>query len=207
MTNADLEIGPFERAIQRLGEGSFSTASTGGRLSTMSEQAALPEPGLKSHDRQSGDGFKFQADTSDTQIRDGLVQRFKFTYELGHKVLKRYLEYASANPEEIDSLAFSGSTSPTGFPYQKAGRRIRTGNEQGLLLGDWPDWRDFREMRGKTSHTYNEDVALEVVGGIPRFLEEDATRRDLSAQQVAGTLVTGHNCPYRSIVHFRNPFT
>jgi hypothetical protein len=27
-------------------------------------------------------------------------------------------------------------------------------------------------MRAKTSHTYDEDVALEVVAGIPRFLEE-----------------------------------
>ena len=27
-------------------------------------------------------------------------------------------------------------------------------------------------MRTKTSHTYNENVALEVVSGIPRFLEE-----------------------------------
>ena len=101
---------------------------------------------------------RYQGDTSDTQIRDGLVQRFEFTYELGHKVLKRYLEFASANPDEIDTLTFQDL--------------IRTGNEQGLLLGDWSDWRGFREMRGKTSHTYNEDIALEVVEGIPRFLEE-----------------------------------
>lgn len=41
-----------------------------------------------------------------------------------------------------------------------------------LLLGNWPDWRVFRDMRARTSRTYNEDVALEVVGGIPRFLAE-----------------------------------
>ena len=42
---------------------------------------------------------------------------------------------------------------------------IRTANEQGLLLGEWPDWRGYRDLRGATSHTYNEDVALEVVEG------------------------------------------
>ena len=137
MTNADLEISPFERAIQRLEEGLT----------------------------------RYQTDTSDTQIRDGLVQRFEFTYELGHKVLKRYLEYASANPEQIDTMAFQDL--------------IRTGNEQGLLLGEWPDWRGFREMRGKTSHTYNETVAIEVVEGIPRFLEEAIYLRDKLNERLA----------------------
>lgn len=101
---------------------------------------------------------RYRADESDTQIRDGLIQRFEFTYELGHKVLKRYLEYSSANPDQLDEMTFQDL--------------IRTGNEQGLLLGDWPNWRDFREMRAKTSHTYNENVALEVVEGIPNFIEE-----------------------------------
>ena len=27
---------------------------------------------------------RYQQDTSDTQIRDGLIQRFEFTYELSH---------------------------------------------------------------------------------------------------------------------------
>ncbi|MEW5875164.1 MAG: nucleotidyltransferase substrate binding protein, partial [Candidatus Zixiibacteriota bacterium] len=49
---------------------------------------------------------------------------------------------------------------------------IRSGNEQGLLLGDWGQWRLYRAMRGKTSHTYDESIALEVVHGIPKFLDE-----------------------------------
>lgn len=111
------------------------------------------------------------ADTGDEQVRDGLVQRFEFTYELGHRVLKRYLEYASANPDEIDALTFQDL--------------IRAGNEQGLLLGEWRDWRGFREMRGKTSHTYNEDIALEVVAGIPAFLEEAVYLRDRLRERLA----------------------
>ena len=114
---------------------------------------------------------RYRADTSDTQIRDGLVQRFEFTYELGHKVLKRYLEFASANPEQFDEMTFQDL--------------IRTANEQGLLLGNWPDWRGFREMRGKTSHTYNEDVAIEVVAGIPRFVEEAIYLRDKLRERLA----------------------
>lgn len=114
---------------------------------------------------------RYQTDTSDTHIRDGLIQRFEFTYELGHKVLKRYLEYASANPEQFDEMTFQDL--------------IRTANEQGLLLGSWPDWRGFRDMRARTSHTYNEDVAIEVVGGIPRFLEEAAYLRDKLRERLA----------------------
>jgi hypothetical protein len=49
---------------------------------------------------------------------------------------------------------------------------IRTGNEQGLLLGDWSVWRVYREMRSKTSRAYDEGVAITVVHGIPAFLEE-----------------------------------
>lgn len=107
---------------------------------------------------------RYRKDISDTQIRDGLIQRFEFTYELSHKTLKRYLESASPTPEEYD-----------GMPFQDI---IRTGSEQSLLLGDWPAWRKYREMRSKTSHTYDEDVALEVVAGIPTFLEEASYLRD-----------------------------
>ena len=95
---------------------------------------------------------------SDTQIRDGSIQRFEFTYELSHKLLKRYLESVSPSPGEYDAADFQ-------YP-------IRSGNEQGLLLGDWPVWRKYRDMRSKTSHTYDEKVALEVVEGIAPFLEE-----------------------------------
>ena len=101
---------------------------------------------------------RYQKDISDTQIRDGLIQRFEFTYEISHKMLKRFLESTSANPAEVDEMTFQDL--------------IRSGNERGLLLGDWPKWRNYREMRGKTSHTYDEDVALKVVAVIPGFLDE-----------------------------------
>lgn len=107
---------------------------------------------------------RYQRDVTDEQIRDGLIQRFEFTYDLRHKMLKRYLELESASPEQFDSMAFQDL--------------IRSGNEQGLLLGDWPVWCGYREMRGKTSHTYDEKTALEVVAGIPAFLKDASFLRD-----------------------------
>lgn len=103
---------------------------------------------------------RYERDTSDTQIRDGLVQRFEFTYEISHKMIKRYLEGTSASPEQYDAM-----------PFQDL---IRSANEQGLLLGDWPRWRTYRDMRSRTRHTYDEKVALQVVGWIPAFLDEAA---------------------------------
>ena len=122
------------------------------------------EPLHRSVQRLEEGLVRYRADTSDTQIRDGLVQRYEFTYEQAHKVLKRYLEYASASPDQFDEMTFQDL--------------IRTANEQGLLLGDWSDWRSFREMRGATSHAYDEEVALKVVQRIPRFLEEASYLRD-----------------------------
>lgn len=101
---------------------------------------------------------RYELDISDLQIRDGLIQRFEFTYELSHKMLKRYLEQTSPNPAEFD-----------GMPFQDL---IRTGNEKGLLLGNWTDWRLYRDMRSRTSHTYDENTAIQVVAGIPKFLNE-----------------------------------
>ncbi len=101
---------------------------------------------------------RYQQDISDIQIRDGLIQRFEFTYELSHKMLKRYLEMTSPSADTIDQMTFQDL--------------IRSSNERHLLLGNWLDWRNYREMRSRTSHTYDENTALDVVAGIPKFLEE-----------------------------------
>lgn len=101
---------------------------------------------------------RYRRDVADTQIRDGLIQRFEFTYELSHKFLKRYLAVTSANPEAVAEMAFADL--------------IRSGCDAGLLRQEWPAWRLFREMRSKTSHAYDEAMALDVVAVIPQFLEE-----------------------------------
>lgn len=101
---------------------------------------------------------RYQQDITDTQIRDGLVLRLKILYEINYKMLKRYLEQSAASPDQFDTMPFADL--------------VRSANEQGLLLGDWPVWRGYRDMRSKTSHTYDEDIALQVVAGIPAFLRE-----------------------------------
>lgn len=90
--------------------------------------------------------------------RDATIQRFEFTYELAHKMLRRYLEMAAPTPQVIDEMAFPDL--------------IRTGSEQGLLDSGWDRWKDYRKARGTTSHTYDADKAREVLAIVPDFLQE-----------------------------------
>jgi nucleotidyltransferase substrate binding protein (TIGR01987 family) len=101
---------------------------------------------------------RYESEPRDEQLRDGLIQRFEFTYELSHRMLRRYLREAAASPDEIERMPFADL--------------IRTGNAQGLLRSDWAAWRRFREMRARTSHTYDANAAVQVVAAIPAFLEE-----------------------------------
>ena len=65
---------------------------------------------------------RHRKEPDDDQLRDGLIQRFEFTYELSHRMLRRYLRMVAASPDMFDQM-----------PFQDL---IRTGNEQGLLNGD-----------------------------------------------------------------------
>src|SRR5579864_4768356 len=94
----------------------------------------------------------------DLFIRDASIQRFEYTYELCHKMLKRYLEMTEPNSEEIDQMQFA--------------QLIRTGSEKGLLLSGWDIWTTFRYARNLTSHTYNEQKAIEVCNTLPVFLKD-----------------------------------
>ena len=103
-------------------------------------------------------------DSSDDLVRDACIQRFEFTYELAHKMLKRFLEATSANPDEFDNMTFQDL--------------IRSGNERGLLRSDWSMWKEYRRARGTTSHTYDEEKAREVFAIVPDFLAEARFLRD-----------------------------
>lgn len=97
-------------------------------------------------------------DPGNAFIRDSVVQRFEFTYEMSHKMLRRYLDMTSPDPEEVARMSFQDL--------------IRTGSEQGLLRSDWERWRQWRQARGITSHTYDEAKARQVISVLPEFLEE-----------------------------------
>ena len=116
--------------------------------------------GLERHRREPGD----------EQLRDGLIQRFEFTYELSHRVLRRYLRSVAASPEAFDQM-----------PFQDM---IRTANERGLLRGDWPAWRRYRDMRARTSHAYAAAIAEQVASQIPDFLLEASYLRDQLQQRL-----------------------
>ena len=100
----------------------------------------------------------YRQDASNEIVRDALIQRFEFTYDLAHKMVKRTLELIVADPAEIIRMSF-----PT---------LIRTADEYGLVKSGWPVWHNFREMRNITSHTYDQVKALKVAEQVPEFLDE-----------------------------------
>ena len=109
-------------------------------------------------DRLTEGKTAFESDRNNPLYRDAMIQRFEFTYEMSHKMLKRFLEMTSASPQAVDAMAFQDL--------------IRTGSEQGLLKSGWPDWKAFRTARASTSHGYDEAKANEVASIVPAFLEE-----------------------------------
>jgi nucleotidyltransferase substrate binding protein (TIGR01987 family) len=113
---------------------------------------------------------RHRREPQDEQLRDGLIQRFEFTYELSHRMLRRYLRMVAPSPDIYDRM-----------PFQDL---IRTGNEHGLLRSDWPIWRRYRDMRARTSHTYAAAIAEQVAAGIPDFLAEVTYLRDQLRQRL-----------------------
>jgi nucleotidyltransferase substrate binding protein (TIGR01987 family) len=104
-------------------------------------------------------------------VRDGCIQRFEFTYEVSHKMLRRFLEATSADPVGIDALSFQDL--------------IRTGSERGLLKSDWSSWREFRRARSITSPIYDEAKAREVFAAIPEFIDEADHLHERLAAEIA----------------------
>jgi nucleotidyltransferase substrate binding protein (TIGR01987 family) len=79
--------------------------------------------------------------------QQGLIQGFEFTHELAWNVLKDYLEY-----EGIQGLVGSRST-------------VREAFKRGLIA-DGEAWMDMIEKRNLTSHTYNLELAAQMVSAI-----------------------------------------
>lgn len=114
---------------------------------------------------------RHRGEPADMQLRDGLMQRFEVSYELCHRVLRRFIRECAASPDEVDRMAFQDL--------------IRTANQQGLLLGDWPAWHRYRDFRARTSHTYQAETARQLVEAIPAFLAEAEYLRDELRKRLA----------------------
>lgn len=121
----------------------------------MSDFSFLP---LEKTIERLSEGLRLYAENNSDIIRDGLIQRFEFSYEISHKILKRFLQNISANSEQFDEMNFADL--------------IRSANQQNLLLGNWQNWKKYRDMRNRTSHTYDEQVAIAIVAELPDFLKE-----------------------------------
>lgn len=85
---------------------------------------------------------KAVARPEDEFIRDSVIQRFEFTYELAWKMLKLQLE-----AEGIDARA----------PRQALQEAL-----QAAFIEDGNAWSELQKYRNLTSHTYDESLAQNV---------------------------------------------
>ena len=76
-------------------------------------------------------------------IKEGLIQRFEYTYEMAWNVMKDYALY-QGNSE------ISGSRDAIRFAFSSN------------LIANGELWMDMIKSRIKTSHTYNEEIAEEI---------------------------------------------
>jgi nucleotidyltransferase substrate binding protein (TIGR01987 family) len=88
-------------------------------------------------------------------LRDGVIQRFEFCFELAWKTLRRYLQEFGL--DRVDHLTNR--------------ELFRLGQEQGVLR-DAEAWIIFLRHRNLTSHVYNESIAALVFSSAAPFLAE-----------------------------------
>lgn len=88
-----------------------------------------------------------EANPTDEELRDAVIQRFEYSYELCWKMLKRQLERESPNPNLVDQFSFADL--------------IRECAERGLVAEVEP-WLIYRRQRNLTSHAYDGAKAASV---------------------------------------------
>lgn len=93
-----------------------------------------------------------------TLLRAGLIQTFEYAFELSHRMIRRYLSETEPSPADVAQLTFEGL--------------IRRADELRLVASPVAVWKDFRQARTETSHTYNEDKAVRLLARIPAFGQE-----------------------------------
>ncbi len=91
------------------------------------------------------------------QFRAATIQAFEFTYELAVKMIQRQLAQIAANPDALREMDFAD--------------RMRDAADAGIVR-DALSYIRYRELRNKTSHTYDADRAEETVSVIDEFLRD-----------------------------------
>jgi nucleotidyltransferase substrate binding protein (TIGR01987 family) len=114
---------------------------------------------LANASRRLSDALAEQALEPQRQLlRAGTIQTLEFTYELAYRFIRRFLQANSPNPNDVEPMSFDSV--------------ILLADESQLLFSPVAKWKDFRQTRTDTSHTYNEDKALKVFARIPDFDKE-----------------------------------
>lgn len=103
---------------------------------------------------------RYKKESADEAVRDSVIQRFEFTYSIALKTLRKYFIERAFILEEVNQMSFN--------------EMIRTASQLNLIKSNLEKWTIYREMRNMTSHTYDEEIALQVVSIIPDFSEEIA---------------------------------
>ena len=91
-------------------------------------------------------------------FKDACIYRFKNTYEITLRMIKRYLKEISSNPFEIEKLTFN--------------QMIRKAFEVSIIKSEFKDWKKFRDCRIKISESYQEEIVDEILKEAPFFLKE-----------------------------------
>ena len=120
-------------------------------LTSFEKAVASLEASIDAYSRKSAPEGSVEKET----MRDGVIQRFEYTFELSWKMIKRYLEMYSLEK-------------PDGFTNKEL---FRMGFEQGLIR-DAEDWLEYQRNRNLTSHTYDKATAEEVHKAATEFLND-----------------------------------
>jgi nucleotidyltransferase substrate binding protein (TIGR01987 family) len=94
--------------------------------------------------------IKYQNEGISELEEQGLIQRFELTHELAWNVLKDYFEYQG-------NTDITGSRDATREAFNKG------------LIDDGDGWMEMIKSRNKSSHTYNEETAKEIVKNVAEW--------------------------------------
>jgi len=102
--------------------------------------------------------------------KQGMIQCFEYNHELAWNTLKYYLEYQGNN-----SIKGSRDATREAFKIE--------------LISDGEAWMDMIKSRNKSSHTYNEETANDIVTAIiniyyPLFVELQTVMQSLIQKEI-----------------------
>lgn len=130
-------------------------------LSPLARAVASLERGLE----------RWQKSPEDEELRDAVIQRFAYTFELAWKFVRRQLTQEVPSPSNLHLMSFH--------------ELFREAAWRGLIR-DPEQWFFFRHCRNLTSHTYDPAKAKEVADAVPSFLQEaQALLQELKARNRA----------------------